>query len=705
MKKTLFATFLALIAFCLVGCEGSNENGLAKPQGLRVHQNGETLVLEWNAVKNADEYSLSKNGYYWQMTSATTVTDYDPKEGSNTYEVVAVNKNEESEPATVSYYYEKSGGGGEETPAYYIKHPWGNGSDNSWEWKPMTKEGNNYTYTGEWGGVGANINTVADDSGADWFAASSISGASRLSIGTSVKFIYNPSASSLSVEGNQGGGGGQQETSAFYIKHPWGGSDWTWQPMTKNGNNYTYTGVWGGVGANINSSASDSGAEWYEKSKISGASSVSEGETVTFTFVSSNGPVGSLSVSKNGGGGGGSTSKPSTPTNVSASVSSSCIEVTWSSVSEADSYNVYRATSASGTYSYKGNTSYPYYSDCSVTAGTTYYYKVTAENSAGESAKSTYASAKVPTSGGGGGSKPSTPTNLKAEASGSCIALSWNGISTASSYVVYRSTSASGTYSQLTETTHTYTSDCNVSSGVTYYYKVASKNSYGESSMSSYASASIGSSGGGSTTRPSAPTGLQAVQSGNTIQLTWNAVSNATKYYIYRNTSSSGNYTLINESYTNSYDDNYAFTSGTTYYYKVSAVNLGGGGESALSSYTSCKYQYVEIITNPPCDPSNVRVTITSATTTIKWDVDNYGTGCGKVTYRKLTFLDYTTGNSVEKTTSNDYYLLTNVERDKYVNNGYLVFFLYLSNDKGYVNWQYKCNIETGVITNQVRMY
>lgn len=621
MKKTLFATFLALMAFCLVGCEESNENGLAKPQGLRVHQNGETLVLEWNAVKNADEYSLSKNGYFWQMTSATTVTDYEPEEGSNIYEVVAVNKNAESEPATVSYYYEKSGGGGEETPAYYIKHPWGNGSDSSWEWKPMTKEGNNYTYTGEWGGVGANINTIADDSGAEWFAASSISGASGLSLGTSVKFIFNPSTSSLSVQENQGGGG-QQETSAFYIKHPWGGSDWTWQSMTKSGNSYTYTGVWGGVGANINSSASDSGAEWYEKSKISGASSVSEGETVTFTFVSSNGPVGSLSVSSNGGGGGGdnpgggggTTSKPSTPTNVSASVSSSCIEVTWSSVSGADSYNVYRATSASGTYSYKGNTSYAYYSDCSVTAGTTYYYKVTAENSAGESAKSSYASAKVPTSGGGGGDNP-------------------------------------------------------------------------------------GGGGGTTPTKPSAPTGLKATQNGDLIQLTWNSVSNATKYYIYRSTSSYSGYTLLNESFTNSYNDEYALISGTTYYYKVSAVN--SAGESSQSSYASCKFEKAYA----PCPPKNVSVTKTySSSVKIKWDVSS-ATGCGKPTKQVILLWNASTYQWVEKTpstsSSGGSYEILSSYLSQYIDLlNELVFIIKLENAEGTEMWEFTYNYEQDQITN-----
>ena len=617
MKKTLFAVFLALATFCLIGCEKSNETGLAKPSGLRVYQDEQTLVLEWNAVKNAKEYSLSKNGYFWQVTSSTSAIDYQPEEGNNTYEVVAINANEESDPATVSYYFTPSGGGGgggEETPAYYIKHPWGSGSDSSWEWKAMTKEGNNYTYTGEWGGVGANINTIADDNGASWFAASSISGASGLSLGTTVKFIYNPSASSLSVEIGGQGGGGQQETTAFYIKHPWGGNDWTWQPMTKSGNSYSYTGVWGGVGANINSSASDSGAEWYEKSKISGASSVSVGETVTFTFVSSDGPVGSLSVSKNSGGGGGSSSKPSAPTNVSATVSSSCIEVTWNSVSGADSYNVYRATSASGTYSYKGNTSSTYYSDCSVTAGTTYYYKVTAENSAGESAKSAYAYAKVPTSGGGGGDNP-------------------------------------------------------------------------------------GGGGGTTPTKPSAPTGLKATQNGEIIQLTWNAVSNATKYYIYRSTSSYSGYTLIDESYTNSFDDNYSFMSGTTYYYKVSAVNMGG--ESSQSSYAYCKFERAYA----PCPPQNVSVTKTySSSVKIKWDVSS-ATGCGKPTKQVILLWNASTYQWVEKTpstsSSGGSYEILSSYLSQYIDLlNELVFIIKLENAEGTEMWEFTYNYEQDQITN-----
>ena len=474
MKKTVLfavATF-AIIATCLIGCEG--QGGLSTPSNFNAYQEDNTIVLSWNEVVGASHYEINKNGSYWQSTSDTYIVDKKPREGINSYELIASDGDRQSKPAKASCDFESSssGGGGEqETTEFYIKHPWGSGSDDSWSWEPMKKSGNSYTYTGEWGGVGANINTSADDSGAEWYSASSISGASSLSIGDNVTFTFvssNGAIGSLSVTINGGGGdnpgGGEQTTADFYIKHPWGsGSDasWSWEPMKKNGNNYTYTGLWGGVGANINTSADDSGAEWYAASSISGASSLSIGDNVIFTFTSYDGPKGSLSVSSNGGGaggggdnpgGGGTTSKPGTPTGVNATAGSSYITVTWNAVSGADNYNVYRSTSASGTYSFVSTAYSTTYTDYSVTAGTTYYYKVTAENSAGESAKSSYASAKISTSGGGTGGgtggggttnyEPCPPTNVKCSGS-TTISISWNaatgsGCGTPTSYTVYR---------------------------------------------------------------------------------------------------------------------------------------------------------------------------------------------------------------------------------------------------------------------------
>jgi len=103
------------------------------------------------------------------------------------------------------------------------------------------------------------------------------------------------------------------------------------------------------------------------------------------------------------GSGGGGEIAPSTPTGVTAyALSSSSIQIGWSSVSEADVYNVYRSTSASGSYYYIDSTYSTYYTDYGLSSNTTYYYKVSAENGAGESSLSSYNYATTHSSGGGG---------------------------------------------------------------------------------------------------------------------------------------------------------------------------------------------------------------------------------------------------------------------------------------------------------------
>jgi hypothetical protein len=83
----------------------------------------------------------------------------------------------------------------------------------------------------------------------------------------------------------------------------------------------------------------------------------------------------------------------------------------------------------------------------------------------------------------------------------------------------------------------------------------------------------------------SAPTGLSATVSGTSVSLTWNSVSEASYYKVYRSTSSSGSYDQINSStYGTSYTD--SGLSAGTYYYKVSAVS-SSGTESSQSGYAS----------------------------------------------------------------------------------------------------------------------
>ncbi|MCL1947113.1 MAG: fibronectin type III domain-containing protein [Chitinivibrionia bacterium] len=190
-------------------------------------------------------------------------------------------------------------------------------------------------------------------------------------------------------------------------------------------------------------------------------------------------------------------------------------------------------------------------------------------------------------SGGGGNSctKPSAPSSVSASGqSSSVIKISWNSVSGASTYKVYRATSANGQYSYLGDVTTTSYTNSTLPSSTTYYYKITSVNICGESAYSSYSSATTNNA---SCTKPSAPGGVSASgQSSSSIKISWNSVSGASTYNVYRSTSASGSYSSIINTASTSYT-NTGLSSSATYYYKITAQNICG--ESAYSSYTSAK--------------------------------------------------------------------------------------------------------------------
>ena len=82
---------------------------------------------------------------------------------------------------------------------YYIKHPWGYGQDTDWAWREMTSIGDGkYSVEGQWGGVGANINTSPDDDGTIWFAESAILGDGYArSLAEWLTFVYDSKNNTL----------------------------------------------------------------------------------------------------------------------------------------------------------------------------------------------------------------------------------------------------------------------------------------------------------------------------------------------------------------------------------------------------------------------------------------------------------------------------------------------------------------------------
>src|SRR5439155_1476542 len=111
------------------------------------------------------------------------------------------------------------------------------------------------------------------------------------------------------------------------------------------------------------------------------------------------------------------------------------------------------------------------------------------------------------------------------------VGLSWNSVTGATSYSVYRSTtSGAETLVQAGLTVTTY-ADIGRTNGTTYFYEVTASNVGGESGRSSEASATP-------QAPPSAPTGLTATAGNAQVSLSWNSVTGATSYSVYRSTTS-----------------------------------------------------------------------------------------------------------------------------------------------------------------------
>jgi fibronectin type 3 domain-containing protein len=311
---------------------------------------------------------------------------------------------------------------------------------------------------------------------------------------------------------------------------------------------------------------------------------------------------------------------PAAPTNLVATGGNAQVALAWSASTGAASYNVYRGTTSNGEASTAvASVTSPSYTDTSVTNGTTYYYKVTAVNSAGASPQSGEAAATpMPaqtvylsdlnwvsaTIGYGTVQKDKSvgqPTPATITIRGQTYA---KGIGThAVSDIIYN---LGGNYA-------TFISDVGIDDevdglGSVIFQVFADGTKIYDSGVVTGASPvqSIKVSVAGvqsldlrvlngvsginddhadwagaqlivaAVTAPAAPTNLVATGGNAQVALAWTASPGATSYNVYRGTTPNGESSSAVASVTSpSYTDT-SVTNGTTYYYKVTAVNSAG---------------------------------------------------------------------------------------------------------------------------------
>ena len=339
------------------------------------------------------------------------------------------------------------------------------------------------------------------------------------------------------------------------------------------------------------------------------------------------------------------TTAPGAPTNLRATAGNARVEVSWTAVSGATRYTIYYSTSmisdltAAGVNSVSvtgiGTTTTTV---TNLTNDTLYYFRVTASNAVGESPASAQTSA-TPTA------PPGAPTGLRVTAGNGQMTVSWAQVSGATRYTVYYSTS---TFSDITASTvisvsanGTSATITGLTNGTQYYVRVIASNAAGESAASAQISATPA-------VAPGAPTNLRATAGNAQVEVSWTAVSGATRYTVYYSTSMIGDLTAagvssVSVTGTGAMVTN--LTNGTPVFFRVTASNAIG--ESAASSEASATPQVPA-----PDAPTGLSPSAGDRRVTVNWTAVNDATRY-TVYYSQSTISDITAAgvNSVSTTT------------------------------------------------------
>ena len=147
--------------------------------------------------------------------------------------------------------------------------------------------------------------------------------------------------------------------------------------------------------------------------------------------------------------------------------------VSWKKVTGANGYEIYRSTKKSSGYKKVKTITVSgtiHYVDSKLKTGTTYYYKIRAYRKIGS--KKVYSTAWSSVKS----VKPvlAIATLKQGKSSKKQVALSWNKVTGAKEYEVYRSTKKSSGYKKITSVSKLKYTDKKVTSKKTYYYKIRS---------------------------------------------------------------------------------------------------------------------------------------------------------------------------------------------------------------------------------------
>ena len=242
-------------------------------------------------------------------------------------------------------------------------------------------------------------------------------------------------------------------------------------------------------------------------------------------------------------------------------------KLTWSAVSGATSYRVYRSESRGTGYSLLGTTTSTSYVNTGAAVGKTYYYRVKAVNSAGTSAYSNIVSGTARTPA------PAAPVLKGGTSSASGKPqLTWAAVNGAAKYDVYRSNSADGTFSKVGSTDKTTYVNTGAVKGVTYFYKIRAVGASGASGFSNTVAIHVA----GVVKAPAAVvlSGIKADAAGITV--TWKTTANADTYNVLRRDASNTAWKVIARGVSGTSYKDTTVARGVMYSYTVQGVAADG---------------------------------------------------------------------------------------------------------------------------------
>ncbi len=275
------------------------------------------------------------------------------------------------------------------------------------------------------------------------------------------------------------------------------------------------------------------------------------------------------------------------------------IRLSWNAVDDAEGYNIYRRQ-GDGESKFiarvEGSENTEYF-DSDLVSGKRYYYKVKAVNALGEGDMSDEKRRTFIAS----------PQNYKAESKNGYLKVSWDSVTGADEYFVYRKTGA-GEWKKIgvAQKDKPYFNDKNVKNNTVYRYAVVTHDGNGLSTMDEK---------GFAAEYMDAPTGFTLKNNNNAIQFSWKKVSGTEKYIVYRKDTVNKEWVRLATTKSTAYVDE-TVENGAQYYYTVRADGDDGG----LSTYvTSSKFTAVYNLTG-------VKVVNKPGAVRISWNKSNDAT-------------------------------------------------------------------------------